>query len=262
MKHLKSSLRDLRAVFDREVTVRHLAEPFISYDGPRSAAEVRAFMAARDFDVVGVRRDGAVVGFVQQCDLDRGTLDNHLLRFEDNLLLLESAPLVKALDILSTSPHAFVLVFGQVAGIVTKGDLQKAPIRMWLFGLLSLLEMQLLRLIRSVYPGDSWTHLVSEARLNKAQQLLEDRQHRNEAIDLADCLQFADKRCIVAKTDSLRAVLGFTSRNGADRALKDLEQLRDELAHAQDIITGRWPDLARLARTAEDLLERFEDLAE
>jgi hypothetical protein len=74
---------------------------------------------------------------------------------------------------------------GHVSGIITKGDLQKAPLRMWLFGLLSLIEMQLLRLIRTTYPDDTWTQLLSYGRLGKAQQFLEDRQRRNEAIDLA-----------------------------------------------------------------------------
>jgi hypothetical protein len=150
---------------------------------------------------------------------------------------------------------------GHVSGIITKGDLQKAPLRMWLFGLLSLIEMQLLRLIRTTYPDDTWTQLLSYGRLGKAQQFLEDRQRRNEAIDLADCLQFADKRSIVAKSDSLRAALGFNSKSQADKQLQELEHLRNELAHAQDIVTGRWPDLVRLASSAEHLLERCEDAA-
>ncbi|OHC80602.1 MAG: hypothetical protein A3G73_02785 [Rhodospirillales bacterium RIFCSPLOWO2_12_FULL_67_15] len=261
MKHLKSSLHDLHELFDHAVTVRHLAEPFVSFDGPRFAVEVLKFMNERDFDVVGVRRDGAVEGFVHRSDLNRGTLDEHLQRFEDRLLLHESAPLLATLDILTTSPHAFVLVLGQVAGIVTKGDLQKAPLRMWLFGLLSLLEMQLLRLIRNVHPEDSWTRFISETRLSKARDILQVRRSRNEAIDLADCLQFADKKDIVVKTARLRENFDFASEGSADRALKDMQDLRDELAHAQDIITGKWPELAQQAHAVEELLKRCEDFA-
>jgi hypothetical protein len=55
--------------------------------------------------------------------------------------------------------------------------------------------------------------------------------------------------------------LGFNSKSQADKQLQELEHLRNELAHAQDIVTGRWPDLVRLASSAEHLLERCEDAA-
>jgi hypothetical protein len=153
---------------------------------------------------------------------------------------------------------------GEVSGIITKGDLQKAPMRMWLFGVLSLLEMQFLRLIRAVYPQDGWKGLLSEDRLAKAEQLLQERQGRNEAIDLADCLQFADKRSIVLKSEHLskhlRGTLSFPSKGKFEHFLKELEHLRNELAHAQDIITGRWPKLVELAEGAERLLAACEAL--
>jgi hypothetical protein len=88
MKHLKSSLRDLRQVFDRSISVRYLAEPFVSFDAQRHAPEVRTFMEARDFDIVGVRQNGAVVGCVCRADLQEDTLAFRAgvrLSFLDNL---------------------------------------------------------------------------------------------------------------------------------------------------------------------------------
>ena len=40
--------------------------------------------------------------------------------------------------------------------------------------------------------------------------------------------------------------------------LKNLEMLRNNLAHAQDIITGKLPELFILARDAEDFLNKCE----
>lgn len=132
-----------------------------------------------------------------------------------------------------------MLILGQVGGIVTKGDLQKIPVRMWLFGLISLIEMQLLRIIRDYYPDDSWKQkpLISPDRLNKAEDQLKDRRRRNEAIDLADCLQFCDKRDIVLKSDDLCRLIGSDS-TATYELLKSLENLRNELVHSQDIIAG------------------------
>lgn len=82
----------------------------------------------------------------------------------------------------------------------------------------------------------------------------------NEAIDLADCLQFADKRTIVLNSDTLWSALGFPSKNKGKELLEALEHLRDELVHAQDIITGRWPQLVEFAQGAEKLLAAREAL--
>jgi hypothetical protein len=259
VKHLKSSLRDLRRIFERSITVRDIAEAFASFDATQAAHEVRQFMEAREFDVVGVRREGLPAGYIRRTDLSTGTLSDHITSFDNQVLLPENASLLRAFEALRTTPRFLVTVMDQVWGIVTRGDLQKTPVRMWLFGLISLLEMQLLRLIRLYYPDDQWKSQISEGRMAQAVSILEDRRRRNEAIDLADCLQLADKRTIVAKTDSLKSLLGFPSRAKADETLGALEQLRNDLAHAQDVIAGRWPYIVDLAETAEDLLRRCEE---
>lgn len=261
MKYLKSSLADLRQIFEKNVTVRHLAEPIASFDGSRAADEVRAFMGPpRDFDVVGVRKHGLVDGYVNRADLGSGVVDDYVKSFESDLLLDESASLLDALRRLRESNRVYVQIMGQVYGIVTKGDLQKAPVRMWLFGLISLVEMQFLRLIREGWPDGSWSKLISADRLEHAQTILAERNRRNEAIDLADCLQFSDKKNIVLKTEKLRKELGFEKKERGENILDQLRKLRDDLAHGQDILTGRWPELAEWAFAAENILERAEKI--
>lgn len=39
---------------------------------------------------------------------------------------------------------------------------------------------------------------------------------------------------------------------------KDVGRLRNALAHANDIVAGRWPELAELVDTLEGFLERLE----
>src|SRR3990172_12268345 len=255
MKQLKSSLSDLRQIFEGNINVRHLAEHFASFDGSRPVDQVRSFMdPPRDYDVVGVRRDGLIQGYVNREDFRTGVLDNYFRSFEPDLLLDESANILDAVSILRKSPRVYVQVMGQVSGIVTKGDLQKAPVRMWLFGLISLIEMQFLRLIREGWPDGSWRkhEMISPDRLEKAREILVDRQRRNEAIDLANCLQFGDKKTIVLKKEKLRKALGFESKKCGEDILDKLKKLRDDLSHAQDILAGRWPELVDLAVAAEN----------
>jgi anion-transporting ArsA/GET3 family ATPase len=121
--------------------------------------------------------------------------------------------------------------------------------------------MNFLRLIRIRYAHDSWKSLLKPARLKHTQNILDDRRRRNEAIDLADCLEFGDKARIVAQTDAIRSALGLSSEEEMDQLLKKLENLRNELAHSQDIITGNWPEVVELAEEAEELLIKCEEAA-
>jgi hypothetical protein len=44
------------------------------------------------------------------------------------------------------------------------------------------------------------------------------------------------------------------SRSAAGRIMKEIEALRNDLAHAQDIVTRNWPQIARIARRVEESL--------
>ncbi len=260
MKHLKSSLEDLRELFEHSITVRHISEPLASFDSDHLAAQVRRFMEEKDYDVVGVREDGLVSGYAKRDDLsleDGDQVGIHLVRFKPEDMISESTPLLYVFEALRNSPRVFILILGRVGGILTKGDLQKIPVRMWLFGLISLIEMQLLRIIRNYYPDDSWKPLISLRQITAAEALLADRQRKNEAIDLADCLQFCDKRDIVLKSDELCRLIELDVKM-LEKQLKFLGNLRNELAHSQDIITGNWLGIVDLVAGAEKILHRFE----
>ncbi len=258
MKRLKSSAQDLRDLFTTSITARHIAEAFVSFDADRSAAEVSTFMKKKDFDVIGVRHDGQVSHYAKRSDLGSDTLGDVELAFEAKHLVPESAPLLKTIEMLAEPPRVFVLVPGEVGGIVTRGDLQKAPVRMWLFGLISLVEMQLLRVIRAYYPDESWKDRLSEGRRCKAEKLYNERPDKEE-IDLTDCLQFCDKRDIVGKTVALWASLGFESADDWKELLKDLERLRNKLAHSGDIATRNWHRILELAKNAEGIIRKCEN---
>jgi len=75
-------------------------------------------------------------------------------------------------------------------------------------------------------------------------------------VDLLDCLQFADKGHIVGKDAGLRDQIGFVSRNTAKATVKALEQLRNRLAHAQDLGDSSSLETAvNLARHLDRVLE-------
>jgi hypothetical protein len=236
----------IRRIFTETFTARDLAEPLASFDANAACADVRSFMEARDFDVVGIRCEGKVVGYVEREALSQGPCESVLRPLETNVMVDEETPLATALTALTRTPFLLVQVLGDCGGIITRADIQKAPVRMWLFGMVTMIEMRFSDLIEHNCPGDSWQQYLSEARLQKAQSLLEERRRRRQSVRLFDCLQFADKGRIIARNENVRKFTIFASRGQAEDAVKKLEQLRNNLAHAQDLPTSDWEIIARL----------------
>ena len=169
-------------------------------------------------------------------------------------VLGDNAPIIEAIRVLQDQPVAFVRILGEVGGLVTRTDLQDPPVRMWLFGLLTAIEMRFQTLIQQRFADESWMQYVSPARVEKARQLLEERQRRNQAPTLIDCLQFSDKLQIIARDERLRDQVGFVSRRRADAVGKVLEALRNNLAHSQDIIASDWDTIFAMADNLDRLL--------
>ncbi|HEY5974398.1 MAG TPA: hypothetical protein VIU41_06605 [Geobacteraceae bacterium] len=250
----------LKRLFQEGFSVMDIAEPLASFDAERPAGEVSAFMAAHDYDLAGVRRHGLVSGYVRRTELAGGCCGDHLHPFGPDDLVAETDPLQKVVESLAINNQCFVTVLDRVGAIVTLSDLEKPPMRMFLFGMITIQEMIMTRAINEHYGDGSWRQLVSEGRLAKAVELHRERQRRNQDVDLLDCLQFSDKSQILLKNpDFIRQLgeIGLTSRKAALQAAKELEALRNNLAHTQEIIPEGWQRIAIFATRLEYLLERL-----
>ena len=261
VKQLKSRCQDLRELFEHNITVRHVLEELQSCNADDDATTVRKLMEDLDFDVMGLEDKGEVYGYIERTSLGVGPCRGFRRAFLPSEILANSTPLMDLLVALRETPRIFVEDHNRVMGIVTRGDLQKATLRMLLFGFVTLLEMHLLRLVRIYYPEDSWRGLLKYTRLDRARELLSARKARNEAVDLADCLQLCDKIEIVLRTPKIREhIEGELKKNGR-LLLKSVEKLRDRLAHAQDlVVASTWPEVIDSVSEMERLLELFESI--
>jgi hypothetical protein len=256
VKPLRSSVEDLRRIFERCITVRDIAEPFASFDSQRQCTDVLPFMEARGYDVIGIRIDGLVGGYALRGDLSGGQLGDHARAIDPELVLPDSSALLTAFERLRTRPWVLVSIVGRVWGFVSVADLQKAPVRMWLFGLISLAEMHTLRLVRELFPGEEWivANLLAPARMTDARRVFEKRRRKGQETDLTDCLQLCDRATILKKQRGIFRELGFNSNAEAQRFFSHFEDLRNSLAHSQDILANRWPALADIAIGLEHFL--------
>ena len=181
-----SEVHSLRRVFMQAFVVHDIAEPLVSFDDFASTEQVLASMDAKRFEVVGIRRDGRVEGYVEFADLGNGRCADYMKSFGDHLIVSSELPIPHLILRLREHRRLFVSIFGQVGGIVSRTDLEKPPVRMWLFGMVTLIEMRFTRLIERLCPDDSWSQFLSVSRIQKAEQLLQERNRRNQKTTLLD----------------------------------------------------------------------------
>lgn len=254
MSPYEPSRDHLTRVFTEGFSVGDIAESLVSFDASTGAAAVREIMEERGYEVVGIRQKGVIAGYARRDELAEGECGACLRGFDAGEIVADSACFPTVVKLLNELPRLFVTTFGQVGGIATRSDLQKPPVRMWLFGMVTIIERGLVRLIQAHLPGETWKEYLSEGRIQKAEALLTERRRRNQDLDLLACLQFSDKGQIVLKNQELRDKAGFVSRSKGEETIKRLEALRNNLAHSQDIITCDWEMIVGLTENLDKVI--------
>jgi predicted transcriptional regulator len=254
IRHSRSIAR-LTHTFSESLSASDLVEPMVSLDENQSTSMGLELMRARELAVLGVRRAGLVAGWVSLEDLTDGTLGEHMREFSPESVLDEDVGLDVVLVAFGKGERVFIRWLGEVAGVITREDLQKAPLRMWLFGAITLFDLNMTWAIEELYPGDTWTDRISPGRLEKAQALCAERVRCGNPCRLVDCLQIKDKADILSRDAQNLAVLGFASRREADRYTQRIESLRNHLAHAQELDSENLATAADLATYIESIVQ-------
>ena len=248
----------LRRLFLDGFSAMDIAEPLVSFDATADAGTVREYMNGKDFDLVGVRKDGLVEGYVRREELISGCCGDHIHPFTpDDDLVPDTANLTEVVKSLAINKQCFVTILDRVGAIITMTDLEKPPMRMFMFGIITLAEMLMTEIIRNRYSDGSWQELLSATRLDKAKQLQQERGRRGQRVDLIDCLQYGDKGWILSYDEAFRKAVGQASRKESRQSIKEMEMLRNNLAHTQEIIPMGWQRIVIACSRLEINLETF-----
>ncbi len=238
--------RVLRLFVD-EFTAWDLAEPLRSFDMEAPAQGIRQDMGRAGKAVAGLRDAGRVVAYVRRADLTGEYGFEHARGFRPGQVIAGDRPLTDLVHVLTLHEYAFVSALDEVVAVVHREDFNKPVGRMWLFGLVTFVEMDLTRMIREHFQGETWVEKLPPGRVEKARALQAERRRRNQHSDLLSCTQFSDKARVLIERPETRALLDLGSKKRAYRVFKELESLRNHLAHAQDVVIHDWAMIARLA---------------
>jgi hypothetical protein len=254
---LASRLGDLhlRRVLGTAFTAGDIARPLRSFDVEKIAVETREILKDDSMELVCLRINGLIKGYAWRSELVDGLCGEHFRPFRASEVVASTSPPAEVIHVLTLHPYVFVTVWGEVHGVISRGDINKPIVRMWLFGIVTVVETALVQMISEYFPDGSWSEKMTHARLQKALALQKERKRRQQNCRVEECLQFSDKAQLLIDHPEGRKLFGFSSKRDAQRAFQDLESLRNNLAHSQDIATHDWGAIARLAARLEALTD-------
>jgi hypothetical protein len=244
----------LSRTFSRSLSAVDLAEPLLSLDENQPVTLARELLKKRRVSVLGVRRAGLIAGWVAASDLEKQAVGECARGFRSEMILAEGAGLDAVIGALSNEEQVFVEWLGEVTGVITRNDLQKPPVRMWLFGAITVLDANLTWAIEDLFPGDSWQSRISAGRFEKAVALRSERERRGGDCRLVDCLQIKDKADVLLRDKTSMEAMGLASRREAERLASDVEKLRNHLAHAQELEPAHLATTAQLAASIQSIV--------
>jgi hypothetical protein len=246
-------------LFREAFTVLDVSQHVLSFGINEPSSTVLRIMEERSFDVAVLRDRGAVAGYLHRNDLGTGACGEHLRAFRKGQVIPGDGALHVLVRALTVHENAFVTVLGEVVGVADRASLNTPVARMWLFGIVTMTEMLLTRLVDQFFPGGAWRSRLSAGRVEKAIVLQQERERRGQHGSLLSCLQLSDKAQILIERPEMLGAFGFPSKKFATAMIKELESLRNNLAHSQDIVAHDWAAIARLASRIEDAADQEPD---
>jgi len=224
----------LKKIFIDNVTAKSIFEPLLCCPADSKANDTKEALKIRDFDIAGVKKTegGEVIGYVVKSELENGEVNNYLKVIDTELLISDSTPIANIFTILTSRAYVFVLYGKHIVGIITRADINKPPVRIYLFGIISLFEMHLNSWINHFYPDNLWHHKITAGRMEKAQEIYELRKGNNQDLSLLECLGICDKRDILSKSEEFLNEFNV-SEDRFHSLVEQSEIIRNELAHSQ-----------------------------
>ena len=188
--------------------------------------------------------------------------DRHTVRVQDcyqplaeHHLLAADASILEFVRRADRHPCQLIVRGDRITGLVTLSDLQRLPVRMTLFALLTGFEMTLIEAIKRRFPEDEeWLSHLPTTRQCKVKKAIQKAKSKDNFVHGLYATNFFDKQLIVQR---------FTCfEYGGERLeteLGDIRRLRNQIAHADNFALT--PEQAREAcRVARNLLALREQL--
>lgn len=232
MENGSDILQTTRAGLETGLRVRHITTYALDTCQPDDTVEdVLTKPEHLDFDCIPVRNNGHIIGYIQREPDLSGRVSDQMRPIEESVLVSADLPLTQYMALIPERPFRLVLDGVMIRGIVTWSDLQKLPVRLFVFSLITHLEMVMAQCIQDHYPVEVWLQKISSGRRARIDDKREALFKKNLEPPLIELTDFCDKRDILAKT--IHPSERFIPE------MKAIEDLRNTTAHAATYAQSR-----------------------
>ncbi len=253
---------ELQNIFIDNITTKFIYEPLACCKINDNAFEVKRTLDVKDFDTLGVvDKNQNKIGYIIHQELIDGEISNYVRQFEPQILISDSTPISDLLDILYEKEYVYVLEKNSIEGIVTRADINKPIVRIYLFGIISLFELHLNYWINKNNAENEWLKKLTENRIIAAQEIYKQRKGNNSQLTILECIQICDKKSILLKTETFLESFEYSKTRFKD-LLENSESIRNELAHSQNSIIANlnWKEFVSTISELKEFLNKSEKI--
>lgn len=216
-----------RAGLESGLRVRHIAtfDP-LTCDDTQLVADVTSDALSKGFDCLPVRSNGRVIGYFEpKRGIDEGTVADFMVPLDGTVLVSADESLATFLPMLHGARFKLVVSGRGIEGIVTRSDLQKLPVRLFAFALITHFEMTMRAAIIALLPQDeTWLDLLGVERRSNVKEKWQSLRRSGLDPAIIEATDFCDKRDILRKHLHLGRPF--------DRDLHGIEKVRNSIPHA------------------------------
>lgn len=159
-----------------------------------------------------------------------GTVKDHFSPLSEEFLIGADTSILAFVKDADSKSCRLVVSGPRIVGLVSLSDLQKLPVRAALFALITGFEITMAEAIKENHATEQeWMALLSDGRQSKIDKEIKASRHDDGYVDSLLFTQFSDKADIIVKSFQLSE-----SRTKLRDQLKEIKELRDDLAHANE----------------------------
>ena len=169
-----------------------------------------------------------------------------MLPLRGGLVVAGDLPIADLIPQLRECHYRLVVRDSRIDGLVTESDLLRLPVRALLFSLVTHLEQVMADFITDRWENSQWMEMLQSSRQEKIIQKEADLRKKGMNPPRIELTDFCDKRELIA------SAIGHEKKKFVT-AMRDIEDLRNQLAHASTFIL---PD--NLSASVTILVDNFE----
>lgn len=223
--------KDINNLINTTLNVKTISEELVSFDVNSNPADVKKYLDDNRFDLVGVKSNDRIIGYTD-VEILKETEDKlRYIEFHSDQIISSNTSLTDTMNLISKKDFLFILDGTLIRRIVTKADIYKDPVRLFIYNLISNFEFLLSVLIEHHFPQDEWKSKLTTNRLNKVDNIYQDRLRENTEFNMFDCLSIEDKiKLFLNKDKNLCKIFKISNQKQKDY-FENLKIIRNSIAH-------------------------------